>query len=65
MDKELMQILSFDDHLGCFGGFNMKDLICRKMCALSLQCAIEQEKDARLEILDDLVSTETISHRLQ
>ena len=65
MQKELMRILSFDNHLGCFGGFNIKDTVCKKFCALNLKCAIEQENNDRLEILDDLVSSEIIFTKIQ
>ena len=56
MKKGLINQVSFDDHLGCFGDFNMRDLICRKFCVLSISCAIEQEKNKRLEVLEDLVA---------
>ena len=44
------------DHLGCFGNFNVEDNICRKFCVLSLRCAIERENNARMEILEDMLS---------
>ena len=65
MKKELMKILSLDEHLGCFGGFNRKDLICRKYCALNLRCALEHEQNARVELLDDLVSSDSIFIKIQ
>ena len=60
-----MKILSFDEHLGCFGGFNIKDPICKKFCALNLRCAIEHENNARMEILDELVSTGSLNTKIQ
>ena len=65
MNKELMNILSFDDHLDCFGEFNLKDLICKKLCALNLRCAIESEKNIRLEVLEGLVHTEGVFTKIQ
>ena len=56
MKKGLINQVSLDDHLGCFGDFNMEDLICRKFCALSISCAIEHENNERLEVLEDLVA---------
>ena len=55
-----MDMLSFDDHLGCFGEFNRKDPICKKLCALNLRCAVEYEKYTRLELLEDLVISDSI-----
>ena len=65
MQKELIDLLSLDDHLGCFGGFDLKDPICKKFCALSLRCAIEQEQNARFELLDELVSTDSLYIKIQ
>jgi len=56
MRKGLTQSVSLDDYLGCFGGFDINDTICKKFCALNLRCAIEQEQNVRIEILDELVS---------
>ena len=49
-----------DDHLGCFGDFDLTDRMCRRLCALRLRCAIERNQSDRLEILEDLVSMEEI-----
>ena len=65
MDQKSLRRLPLDHHLGCFGEFNTNDPVCRKLCALRLSCSIEQENNARLEILDDLVSVETIYTKLQ
>ena len=56
MKKELMNQISLDDHLGCLGNFNQQDPLCQKLCALNLRCAIESEKNTRLELLEDLIS---------
>ena len=65
MQKELLKMLSYDDHLGCFGEFNAKDPVCKKFCAVNLRCAIDYENNVRLEILDELVYTETIFTKIQ
>ena len=49
-----------DDHLGCFGDFDLSDRLCRRLCALRLRCAIERNQNDRLEILEELVSMEEI-----
>ena len=56
MKKELMNQISIDDHLGCLGNFNVEDTLCKKLCALSLRCAIDRDKNARLELWEDLMS---------
>ena len=58
MKKELQIIGYFGDRFGCFGNFEIQDTICKTLCALRLRCCIEKEKNARLEILEDLVSLE-------
>jgi len=56
MKKELMNQISIDDHLGCLGNFNIEDPLCQKLCALNLRCAIDRDKNAQLELLEDLMS---------
>lgn len=56
MKKELMNQISINNHLGCLGNFNIEDPLCKKLCALNLRCAINRNKNARLELLDDLMS---------
>jgi len=56
MRKELNQSFLLNDYLGCFGGFDINDTVCKRFCALNLRCAIEQEQHARIELLDELVS---------
>jgi len=56
MKKEINNKIPLDDHLGCFGDFNIEDPICKKFCALSLRCIIERDQNVRMEILEDLVS---------
>jgi hypothetical protein len=53
-----------DDHLGCFGDFDLSDRLCRRLCALRLRCAIEWNQNDRLEILEDLVSMEEVVIKL-
>ncbi len=65
MKKELKDAIYIDDHLGCFGDFNIEDPICKSLCALSLRCAIEREENARMEILEDLVSANDMLIRIQ
>ena len=65
MKKKLINNISFDDHLGCFGAFDMNDTICKKHCSLRLRCSIESEQNIRLEILNDLVSSDVAHMKIQ
>lgn len=65
MKKEILDKLLTEDRLGCFGCFEITDLVCRKLCALSLRCAIERDQCDRLEILEELVSSENLFLRTQ
>lgn len=46
------------DLLDCFGEYNKGNPLCAKHCALRLRCAIEQDQNMRLELIEDLVSVE-------
>ncbi len=48
--------ISFDNHIGCFGEFNLSDAVCRHRCVLSLRCAIETEQNIRFEMLEDFIA---------
>lgn len=58
MNKHILKTISLDDHVGCFGNFNRKKLICKKYCALNLRCAIENEQNVRIEVFEDLMVSE-------
>ncbi|MEE8430470.1 MAG: hypothetical protein V3S16_04405 [Candidatus Desulfatibia sp.] len=65
MKKEFVNKTSINDHLGCFGNFNLEDSICKKFCALSLRCAIDRERDIRLELMEDLMSSDCMLIKIQ
>ncbi len=54
-----------DDHLGCFGNFNISDKICIKHCVLSLRCSIDREQKVKLEMLEDLFISEEVTSVIQ
>ncbi len=60
-----LQCLESTDHVGCFGAYRKNDPICKKLCALNLKCAIEFDQTQRIEILEDLVSSEGLFIRIQ
>ena len=65
MKKELMNQISISDHLGCLGNFNIEDPLCKKLCALNLRCAIDRNKNVRLELLEDLISYNSVFIKIQ
>ena len=65
MKKEFFGKTSFDDHLECFGNFNLEDPVCKKFCALSLRCAIDRDRDIRLELMEDLMASEDVLITIQ
>jgi len=65
MKNEIKDIILLDNHLGCFGEFNIKDPICKKFCALNIQCAIDSNQYNLMEFLEDLVSSNEIFMKIQ
>ena len=65
MIKVLQISETADDHLGCFGNFSIGEAVCRKYCALRLRCAVEQDQNARMEILEEIFSSEGFSEKNQ
>jgi hypothetical protein len=65
MKKKLTKNMSSDNYLGCFGDFDINDTICKKYCSLRLRCSIERDQNTRLEILNDLVSSDALSIKMQ
>jgi len=65
MKKPFASALTLDDHLGCFGNFDIDDGICRRFCALNIRCAIEQDQNARMELLEELVSFDQVVMKMQ
>jgi len=65
MKKELRNQISIDDHLGCLCNFNIEDPLCKKLCILNLRCAIDRDKNVRLELLEDLLSYNDVFIKIQ
>lgn len=65
MKKNSGKNVILNDHVGCFGDFNIEDLVCKKFCALSLRCTIEREQIEQMELLEDLVSSENMFIKIQ
>ena len=43
------------DYFDCFGEYKRGNPLCSKYCALRLRCAIEQDQNLRLELIEELV----------
>jgi len=65
MAKELSNKIPMDDRLECYGSFNIQDPICKKFCALRLRCLIDRDENNRLELLEDLISSDFMSIKIQ
>lgn len=65
MKKDFAKEINLDRHLGCFGAFDVQDPVCRKHCAINLRCVIEKNQNLKMEILEDLVSTDSLFFKIQ
>jgi hypothetical protein len=54
-----------NDRLDCMGEFNREDDICRNHCALRLRCAIEHSQKARLELIEDIMASNSTFFKIQ
>lgn len=54
-----------NDRLDCMGEFNRDDDICRSHCALRLRCAIEHSKKTRLELIEDIMASNSEFTKIQ
>jgi hypothetical protein len=62
-DMDSVDILN--DRLDCMGEFNREDRICRHHCALRLRCAIELSQNARLELIEDIMASNSTFIKIQ
>ena len=65
MNKAIPQTPLVDDQVGCIGEFDATDDICKKYCALKLKCAIEYHQNARLEVIEDIVASNSTFVKIQ
>jgi hypothetical protein len=64
MDR-VRKVVNLLDQLDCFGGFQLENPLCRKYCALSIRCAIEQDQNNRIELFEDIMSVEEQFSKIQ
>lgn len=60
MTKQTENAIYFNDYLGCFGDFSVKDPVCKKFCVLSLRCSIEKDQGGQIEVLEEIVTSDEI-----
>jgi hypothetical protein len=65
MKKKIPQPPTADDQVGCIGEFDSTDDICIKYCALNLRCAIEHYQNERLEVMEDIVASNSTFIKIQ
>ena len=63
--SDLGNIRLLDRYVGCFGNYGPQDPICRQRCALRIRCAIDQEQNVRMELIEDLMGTNDLPVKLQ
>ena len=61
MDNEAF----LNDRLDCLGEYNREDDICRFHCALRLRCAIEHSQKTRLELIEDIMASNSTFIKIQ
>ena len=54
-----------NDGLGCFGEFDHAKILCKKHCVLRLRCAILQDHNLRMELLEDWMTAQDEAVKLQ
>lgn len=65
MKKKIVDSKMVGNRFECFGCFDPDDLVCRAWCQLSIRCAIAQNQYFDFEMVEDLVSVELESDRVQ
>jgi len=54
-----------EDELECYGEFSQKDIICTKYCSASIRCAIEHNRNPKLDIFEHLLNLDFFPARMQ
>ncbi len=58
-------VQDLDHFLGCFGSFDADNKVCLKNCALNLRCALAKDEHMRMELLEDLISSDGVDLKMQ
>ena len=65
MSRKLKALFTVDERLGCFGDYNRINPMCTSRCVLRLRCAIQQDQNMRMEMLEDWVAFEGLDIKIQ
>ncbi|MBL0715131.1 MAG: hypothetical protein JJV98_15695 [Desulfosarcina sp.] len=65
MNHHANALRDLDRFLECFGSFDAENKVCLKHCALSLRCAIEKDEYMRMELLEELISSDGVILKIQ
>lgn len=53
------------NEMNCFGDYAKSDPLCTRHCVLRLRCAIEQDQNMRMELLEDLMASDALAFKIQ
>jgi hypothetical protein len=65
MNKTSLSIRARLEQINCFGDYAKTKSLCAKHCVLRLRCAIEQNQNMRMELLEDLIFSESLPLKMQ
>jgi hypothetical protein len=65
MNHQVTATPDLDRLLGCFGCFNAEDKVCLRHCSLSLRCAIEKDEQMRMELLEEIITPDGMTLKIQ
>jgi hypothetical protein len=65
MARKIKALLTVDEQLGCFGDYNRINSMCTSHCVLRLRCAIQQDQNMRMEMLEEWVAFQALDIKIQ
>ena len=65
MSSNLYTVSTTNEPMDCFGDYDNNNPLCVKHCAIKLRCAIEQNNNMRIEILEELMASEGSPLKIQ
>lgn len=65
MNSNLYTGIASEEPMDCFGDYSKNNKLCTEHCAIKLRCAIEQNNNIRIEILEELMASEESQAKLQ
>jgi hypothetical protein len=65
MASKMKMLQTIDEQLGCFGDYNRINPMCSGHCVLRLRCAIQQNHNMRMEMLEEWVAFDGLAIQIQ